>query len=120
MTCPEGLTCPLDAISIEHTFVSISASPPRGLEVSKMDRDRLRDSFRQRPLSEVVDTLCEIEALRRAVHATELEAIADIDARQGWRADGCNSMVDWLCFRLSMTRRTAHEFLDAARATRSE
>ena len=82
-----------------------------------MDRDRLRAAFRERPLSEVINTLCEVEALRRAVHATELEAIADIDAREGWRADGCASMVDWLCFRLSMTRKTAHEFLDAARAT---
>ena len=82
-----------------------------------MDETRLREAFRERPLSEVIDTLLEVEALRRAVHATELEAIADIDAREGWRADGCASMADWLCFRLAMSRKTAHEFLEAARAT---
>ena len=91
-----------------------------------MDRDqlrampgevkRLRETFSERPVSEVKETLYQLEALRRSVHASLIEAVADIDARQGWKADGCASMTDWLSFRLGYTRKSAHEVLDAARA----
>lgn len=81
-----------------------------------MDQQSLRESFRECPVIEVIDALCNLEVSARVVHAAQLSAIADIDAREGYRADGCVSMVDWICFRLSKSRTVAHEWLEAARA----
>ena len=86
------------------------------LRVTPGEVRRLRESFCERPVSEVKDALYQLEALSRSVHATLIEAVADIDARQGWRADGCASMTGWLSFRLGYTRKRAHEVLDAARS----
>ena len=90
------------------------------LRVSKEEMgaapDRLRDSFRTRPMSEVIDTLSEIETVHRATHAVILDAVAEIDAREGWSADGCLSMVDWLCFRFGWSRGYSHELVETARA----
>jgi hypothetical protein len=48
--------------------------------------------------------------------AALLDFIAVLDERQAYRAEGCVSMEDWVSFNYQVSRKTAHEWVDAARA----
>lgn len=77
-----------------------------------MDRDRLRACSSE----DVVRSSIEIAARLSATQAALLDMIAVIDERQLWRADGCLSVEDWVSFTYQVSRRTAHEWVEAARA----
>lgn len=64
---------------------------------------------------DLIDTAGRLNALLSATHATLLEVLAELDRRDVRVTDACGSMVDWTSFRLGVTRRTAHEWVDAAR-----
>lgn len=87
-------------------------SPPRGLEVHTLDRDRLRATSAR----DLIDSAGQLAAVMSATHAALLEILAVIDERQLWRSDGCCSLQDWVSFRFGVARKTAHEWTDAARA----
>jgi hypothetical protein len=48
--------------------------------------------------------------------AALLDFIAVLDERKAYRAEGCVSMEDWVSFNYQVSRKTAHEWVDAARA----
>src|SRR5688572_4300864 len=77
-----------------------------------MDRDRLRATSAR----DLIDSAGQLAAVLSATHAALLEILGVIDERQLWRADGCGSMTDWVSFRFGVARKTAHEWVDAARA----
>lgn len=77
-----------------------------------MDRDRLRATEGQA----LVDAAAQLAATMAATHAALLEILSVIDERELWRADGCCSIVDWVTFRFGVSRKTANEWIDAARA----
>lgn len=77
-----------------------------------MDRDRLRACAGH----DLIDTAGQLAATHAATHAGLLEVLAVIDERALWRADGCCSFTDWIVFRYGTSRKTAHEWADAARS----
>lgn len=77
-----------------------------------MDRDRLRACSSE----DLVRSSIQIAACLAAAQAALLDMIAVIDERERWRADGCLSLEDWVSFTYQVSRRTAHEWVDAARA----
>ena len=77
-----------------------------------MDRDRLRACSSQ----DLVDASIQVAARLAATHAALLDLIAIIDERQLWRADGCLWLEDWVSYTYQVSRRTAHDWVDAARA----
>ena len=80
-----------------------------------MDRDRLRACSSE----DLVESSIQIAARLSATQAALLDLIAVIDERELWRADGCLSLEDWVSFTYQVSRRTAHEWADAARALES-
>ncbi len=77
-----------------------------------MDRDRLRATEGQA----LIDAAAQLAATMAATHAALLEMLSVIDERELWRADGCCSIVDWVTFRFGVSRKTANEWIEAARA----
>ncbi|MEA2517761.1 MAG: hypothetical protein QOG16_1599 [Actinomycetota bacterium] len=77
-----------------------------------MDRDRLRACSSE----DLIGSSIEVAARLSATHAALLDMIAVIDERQLWRSDGCLSCEDWVSFTYQVSRKTAHEWVDAARA----
>ena len=76
-----------------------------------MDRDRLRACSTE----DLIGSSIEVAARLAATQAALLDMIAVIDEREAWRADGCLSLEDWVSFTYQVSRRTAHEWVDAAR-----
>jgi Domain of unknown function (DUF222) len=62
--------------------------------------------------------LVAVLAEAEAAQAEWLLALADFDAAQGWALDGQLSCADWLIWRARMSRSTAYEKLQVARALR--
>ena len=77
-----------------------------------MDRDRLRTCSNH----DLIDSAGHIVATLSATHSALLDILAIIDERELWRADGCCSFIDWITFRYGVTRKTAHEWVESARA----
>ena len=51
-----------------------------------------------------------------AVHAALLEIVSVIDEREQWRSEGCLSLEDWIVYTFEASRKTAHEWANAARS----
>lgn len=67
------------------------------------------------PSQWLLDRLSEMDTFQ----ATWLMALAEFDAHGGWAADGALSCVDWLTYRGRMSRSSAYEKQQIARALRA-
>lgn len=77
-----------------------------------MDRDRLRACSSE----DLTRSAGQLAAALAATHAALLEILSVVDESELWRADGCCSFEDWVSFSFGVARKTAHEWVDAARA----
>ncbi|HWC13895.1 MAG TPA: DUF222 domain-containing protein, partial [Actinomycetota bacterium] len=77
-----------------------------------MDRDRLRACSSE----DLIRSAGQLAAALAATHAALLEILSVVDERELWRGDGCCSFEDWISFSFGISRKTAHEWVDAARA----
>lgn len=59
--------------------------------------------------AELAGELIQLSSRLAAMEARWLSLLAEYDRREGWRADGQLSCVDWLVWRCGLSRRTAHE-----------
>lgn len=64
------------------------------------------------------DAAGQLHGLACAVRVQLLEQVAQIDKGELWIEDGASSTEHWLCMRLDMSRRSAHEFAAVARSLR--
>ena len=65
--------------------------------------------------AELAYELVDLNTRLTAMEARWLSVLAEFDRREGWRADGQLSCVDWLVWRCGMSRNTAHEKRRVAR-----
>lgn len=77
-----------------------------------MDRDQLRACS----TDDLVASGAQIAAMLASNQAALLDVIAVLDEREVWHRDGCVSLVDWVAFQYQVSRKTAHEWVEAARA----
>jgi len=66
------------------------------------------------PTFELARELIDLSSRLAAMEARWLCLLAEYDRREGWRADGQLSCVDWLVWRCGLKRNTAHEKLRVA------
>src|SRR5919199_177236 len=59
--------------------------------------------------AELARELVALSSRLAAMEARWLALLAEFDRREGWRADGQLSCVDWLVWRCGMGRRTAYD-----------
>src|SRR5437879_4742251 len=59
--------------------------------------------------AELAHELVDLDTRLAVLTARWLALVAEFDRRDGWRADGQLSCVDWLVWRCGMSRRTAFE-----------
>src|SRR5205814_3994585 len=59
--------------------------------------------------AELAYELVDLNTRLNVLTARWLALLAEFDGREGWRADGQLSCVDWLVWRCGMSRRTAFE-----------
>ncbi len=64
------------------------------------------------------EAITQLHAAEVVTHRQLLEHIATFDEQEKWREDFCRSMADWLVARLSISYRTAAEWVRVARALR--
>src|SRR5437879_862109 len=58
---------------------------------------------------ELAHELLDLNTRLAAMEARWLSVLAEFDRREGWRADGQLSCVDWLVWRCGMSRKTAYD-----------
>src|SRR5947207_1824227 len=65
--------------------------------------------------AELAYELADLNTRLTVLTAGWLALLVEFDRREGWRADGQLSCVDWLAWRCGMSRNTAHEKVRVAR-----
>src|SRR3954447_2883525 len=68
--------------------------------------------------TELAYELVDLNARITVLTARWIALLGEFDRREGWRADGQLSCVDWLVWRCGMSRRTAHERVRVAHELR--
>src|SRR5438309_5932986 len=68
--------------------------------------------------AELAHELVDLDTRLAVLTARWLALLAEFDRREGWRADGQLSCVDWLVWRCGMSRRTAFEKVRVAHELR--
>jgi hypothetical protein len=76
--------------------------------------DDLSAAFAECPAIELEDAIEQLHALNAGVHRTLLQAIQAYIECDDWQLDGANSFEGWLSARLSISPRTAGEWVRAA------
>jgi len=64
--------------------------------------------------AELAGELIQLSSRLAAMEARWLSLLAEYDRREGWRADGQLSCVDWLVWRCGIRRSTAYDKLRVA------
>ena len=66
------------------------------------------------PTFELAREPIDLSSRRAAMEARWLSLLAEFDRREGWRADGQLSCVDWLVWRCGLSRSAAYDRLRVA------
>src|SRR5438270_14009856 len=97
-------------------FPLLNGSRLGGCPMSVADILEVADEPAALDTAELAYELVDLNTRLTVLTARWLALLAEFDRREGWRADGHLSCVDWLVWRCGMSRNTAHEKVRVARA----